>query len=301
MTSSSPRLLECSALMRSDLDPWQELDLSDRSPAARRRHKLCRGIDRWCTAMLADGLASGRVLLLTLTFADADPNAARGTIRTFWHHYRQTFGKRPYFSWAELQFRGAVHYHAILLRPPWKTRGDSARWISRYWPHASITPSLEWRPRSWFVEKGANYVKKYARAPEKSPRPRAAAADHSVDLSAAHLKDAAALEHQVDKSYQQAYEDLPREIRTFQHSVLPWLMSDVDLHRSRHIVGFTSSARIGSDEWLRSAVLMQKLHHRWPWQACTLRTTQKRPRSVQARGRFKRRGSHVAAAHPART
>lgn len=288
MTSSSPRLLECSALMRSDLDEPRNVDLSDQSPPARRRRRLCRGIDRWVTGTSIAGLPSGRVLLVALTFADADPTAARGAIRTFWQHYRKTFGTRPYFSWTELQFRGAVHYHAILINPPWKTRGDAVRWIVPHWPHASITPSLEWRPKSWFVEKGGNYVKKYARAPEKSRLAGARPVPSDV-------------EHQVDKSYQQAYEDLPREIRTYEHSVLPWLMSEIDEHRGRGELVNTSPFPVGSSEWLRSFWLMQTLHHRWPWQACTLRKTKRRPQTSRRGRRFRRSPSVTALAPTTRT
>jgi len=262
------------------MEPPLKVDLSDRSPAARRRRNLVRGIDRWCVGTSADGLPPGRVLLMTLTFRSEEPDDGRGAIRTFWHHYRDTFGRRPYFSWVELQFRGALHYHAILVNPPWKTRGAAVRWIERHWPHASITPSLEWRPKSWFVSRAGAYVKKYAR---KVPPP-------SIRVQSDGL----------DKSYQQRYEELPRAIRTYEHSALSWYVKDVDAHRSRGELVNVSSAPIGTAEWLASWWLIASVHHDPAPGACTLRKTKRRGPIHTRPRRFTRRRRVVRTPHQAR-
>jgi len=273
--------------MRDELAEPRNLDLSDRTPAARRRRNLSRGFDRWMLATTTEGVPPGPVLLFTLTFEDPDVDKARGAIRDFWHHYRDTFGRRPYFSWVELQRRGALHYHAILVKPPWDHRGRAEKWIKAHWPHDRIGHHLDWRTKQWFIARGGAYVKQYAKAPNKR-RPAGDPPVHGGD------------KHQVDKSYQQDYEQLPRSIRTYENNALSWYVDDIDQHRDRSVLENRSSAPVGSIEWLKGFWLMQTLHHHPQPGTCTLRRTQKRPRSVKVRGRFTRSRSGAIARHPAR-
>lgn len=281
MLSGTTVFLKYCAFTRADLELPLDLDLIPKDRAARRRRNLKRGIDRWHVATCEAGLPNKPVLLMTLTFRAAEPDAARGAIRTFWHHYRDTFGRRPYFSWAELQFRGAVHYHAILVNPPWNHRGKAVRWIRAHWPHADITPRLDWREKRWFVERGGSYVKKYAADPAKSRRPSGGPVLGGDD-------------RRGHKAYQQDYEDLPREIRTFEHSALEWYVKDVDNHIDRAIC--VNTAPDGADWTTRKRAwwLMHYLHHDPEPGACTLRKTKRRGLLRKRPRRFERteRGSH---------
>src|SRR5215471_7691920 len=148
--------------MRNDLDHPRRLEIKQQTRGERRRRSLRRGIRNWHQDTCARVRPGQRVLLLALTVVDADPMAARGAIRDFWGASSKQFGKRPYFSWAELQRRGAVHYHAILVAPPWRLHRDAVKWIQAHWTLARITPSVTWRDWNWYVGKSGRYVRKYA-------------------------------------------------------------------------------------------------------------------------------------------
>lgn len=113
--------------MRTALENPIHCTPADQSRGARRRRSLRRGIDLWHADTAPRAHARTRVALLALTVADADPMAARGAIRDFWHAFRERYGKRAYFSWAELQRRGEIHYHAMIVTPPWRTPAQAQR------------------------------------------------------------------------------------------------------------------------------------------------------------------------------
>lgn len=212
----APVFLKHCAISRNELEVPRHLDIRNRTSGDRRRARLRRGIDRWHQSVCADGRGVRRVAIVTLTIAKPEPLAAQGAIMEFWHSARVAFPGLRYFSWAELQRRGAVHYHAIWLNPVWRTRGQAVRWIRAHWRHAGITPHVEFKERSWFVDRGRKYVTAYAK---KSPPLRTASRSGS-------------------KGYQQDYDQMPREIRTFQHQVLAHYVADLDAHRTRGVVDY---------------------------------------------------------------
>lgn len=211
MTDAGPVSLKYCTVIDTPLRDPIHLEPTGRvSRGERRRRSLRRGIALWHADACARARPRRSVLLLALTFRDDDPMAARGAILQFWRAYRSKFGKRLYFSWAELQRRGAVHYHALLYDPPWTLRRHAAEWIQAHWPHADIQPNVQFRDYSWFVAKSGSYVRKYA--------------------STKFGNTASA------KSYQQEYDELPREIRTWECNRLAHPVRVVLEHTDRPVI-----------------------------------------------------------------
>ena len=211
MSHGRPVSLNTCSIIEQPLEAPIHLEVTGRqSRGERRRRSLRRGIDLW----LADAHARARtrrpVLLLALTFADADPLAARGAIVYFWQQFRKAFGKRFYFSWAELQAREAVHYHALIYDPPWTLRRHARRWVEAHWPHARIQPSVDFRDNTWWMSKAGSYVKAYAKGKQSRASP--------------------------GKAYQQDYDLLPREIRTWECNRLGHTVKELANHTDRAIV-----------------------------------------------------------------
>lgn len=179
------------------------VEIRTRTRTERRQKSLRRGISRWHLDTLQT-VKVNRVHLIALTFVEADPMAARGAIREFWDHYRH-ISAEPYFSWVELQQRGAVHYHAIIVNPPWRREGQARRWLTDHWSHSEIQPHVQVRSGSWFLRAAGRYVKAYAKKEGLS-------------------------------KHQQDYEELPREIRTFQCSRTTWPAVELDAHLERPAV-----------------------------------------------------------------
>lgn len=279
--------LQSHAVMRESLETPRYIDLSQRDKGMRRRLSLRRGIDTWMTALSASDIDVQGAFTGLLTFQSGDPAVWRNAIRQWWWEFREAYGTRPYFSWAELTARGRVHYHFIVINPPWKNHAHYVRYRRRHWLHGPWIPDDKFRTADWVFRSGGKYVRKYARAPNKF-RPAGAPPVIRGD------------EHQVDKSYQQDYNHMPREIRTYQHSLLPWPVDVVRQHMDRAECISTeepwASWELRSRSWYVVAV-----DHHTPEAGCrTLAHTRRRPRTVMHRGRLTRRGGRVVAASPVR-
>lgn len=168
--------------MRTALDPVR-LEVQ-RTRAQGRKRRLRRGIDRWIRDVRWFRRPRRKVLLLAFTFTDARHEAALGAIRNLWHQYRKMDEQPTYFAWLELQQRGAVHYHVLLVDPPFALERDARRWFTRHWPHSAIQPHVQTKRPEWFTREAAGYVGAYAK---KMGR----------------------------KAYQQDYDELPSALRTF--------------------------------------------------------------------------------------
>ena len=234
----APGLLEPCALMRRHVDEPRRVT-PDRSRAAGRRRRLRVGIDRWHADTCSGGTIRN-VLLVALTVAEPDPLAARGAIRDLWHDYRAEFGRRPYFSWIELQRRGAVHYHVLLVNPPWALERDARRWLQQHWRLASIQPSVQARSPRWFRREAGAYARAYAKK----------------------------IGH---KAYQQAYDSLPRELRTFESNRLAHTAAELDKHIDKYEVVCTAPP--GAPWWqqLESLWIVAHWTHVTERRWCTLR------------------------------
>jgi len=247
VSGATPVSLKHCALMREHVRTPRNLELKPSTRGQRRRRSLRRGIDCWHVDTLARVRTRRRVALIALTVEDPEPLAARGAIRAFWQDFRREFGNRLYFSWAELQYRGAVHYHAILVDPPWALRRHAVPWIMAHWPLASIQPSVEFRDWLWFADKGGAYVKAYAKDKWRSRRDgdgsrptNAHTEKEEITVPVADRRGASDLTEanpsprdRWDKSYQQDYDSLPREIRTWECSRLATSVGEALQHIDR--------------------------------------------------------------------
>lgn len=260
--------LKYCAVMREPLSTPIRVTVAKRTPAERRQRSLRRGIDRWHCDTNATQIVRN-VWTVALTFVSDEPLAARGAMRDFWHAYRD-FSPSPYFSWLEIQRRGAPHYHALIVNATWRTEGEARRWLTDHWPHSRIQPSVQKRTVHWFKSAGGNYVKKYAKKVQ-----------HQVDRSPMH-------QAQRSKAYQQEYDGVPRELRTFQCSRLVWRTDVIDEHLDRPVYVCTNPMAPWPERMQNIWLYARQKHFTPPGGACTLR--QKRSRRVFATPRRLQKG-----------
>jgi len=92
-------------------------------------------------------------LMVTLTFAgEVDRDSAAGAIRDFIDRFRKAIGDYRYLWWAELQKRGAVHYHVAFIDCPFL---DANR-VAELWGRGFV--KLRW----FDGHRGFSYALKYA-------------------------------------------------------------------------------------------------------------------------------------------
>lgn len=148
----------------------------------RRKRRLQRGIHIWDLDRRLCAEPTRRVARLTLTLEDDDFEAAFGRVRDFWRKVRQQWLGTRYFCWLELTARGRVHYHGVWLNPPHLKRVDLLAWVARAWgsrTQVRFTPVARGGLQAE-LDYALGYAKKLGR-----------------------------------KSYQQRYDQVPRELRTF--------------------------------------------------------------------------------------
>lgn len=288
--ATAPVSLNRCTLMRRDASPVVRLEAQRASRAERRRRSLRRGIARWHLDTV-NTVRVTRVLLVALTFVDDDPMAARGAIRDFWHRFRDLAPDAPYFSWLELQRRGAPHYHAIIVNPPWQREGQARRWLTDHWPWSTIQPSVSSRSSGWFRARAGNYVKAYAKKPRSQPTvasvppvssSRAALRRPVVKGGApsAQLQAHAQLVDPTDKSYQQDYDSVPRELRTFQCTRLVNRAADLDAHMDRPEIAWIYDPDPATGR-IATGYLLATVHHTAARRGCSLpRRKRSRPRLI---------------------
>jgi hypothetical protein len=74
-----------------------------------------------------------------------------------------------YLWWAEFQKRGALHYHMVLIDPPFEYERDARHWFDAHWSSSSgdkladIQTWVEWRSGAWFRSRAGNYILKDVR------------------------------------------------------------------------------------------------------------------------------------------
>jgi hypothetical protein len=167
------------------------------SKGAQRRRRLTRGLARWDFDRKLCAEPTRRVCRITLTLADGDPAAGFGKVREFWRRVRQTWLGTRYFCWMELQRSGRVHYHCIWLNPPHQKRVNLLAWIDKAW--GAGRTQVRFSDRRSDISQDIDYALGYAKKMGK-------------------------------KSYQQLYDDAPRELRTFMSQRLDIPPTRVDEH-----------------------------------------------------------------------
>lgn len=185
-----------------------------RSPAAARRRRLARGVERWVQSTRLTRGCRSRVWLVLFTTESSDVEAVQGHIRRFWQTIRQKYGPQQYFSWLELQARGAAHYHAMWIDPPRRDDAATKTWLEATWGLGFV--KIRQRRRDWLLERGSAYV-------------------------------TAEVKKWGHQQYQHDYERVPSTIRTFECQRLPFAGSDLDLHRDAQLVAYIPAHGSGAE------------------------------------------------------
>ena len=179
---------------------------------------------------------------VALTVEALEPEAALGAIRNLWQAFRKQYGRLPYFAWLELQRRGAVHYHALIVNPPWLFERDARHWLQQHWQLARVQPDVHRETADWFLSRAGAYVKAYAKKAGK-------------------------------KAYQQVYESIPRELRTFVCNRLEHQVAELDQHRDKLVVQLVGSINMPWYEQIENLWVVAIDRHVEEGRWCTLHGT----------------------------
>jgi hypothetical protein len=185
--------------MRAERDPNATCAINN-SKSARRKRRLRRGVLRWDQDRLLCGERTRRIARITLTLRNGDFEAAYGQVRDFWAKVRRTWLGTRYFCWLELTRKGNVHYHAVWLNPPHFKRVNLLAWVDKAW--------------------GQGRTQVRFAAAEDGLR-------NEIDYALGYAKKLGR------KSYQQRYEAVPRELRTFMSQRLEIPPDVLDEHTDR--------------------------------------------------------------------
>jgi hypothetical protein len=123
-------------------------------------------------------------------------------------HGKATLPRFRYLWWPEFQLRGALHYHLILVDPPFQYERDARKWFDAHWKSADgqnlagIQTWVQWRSATWFRARGGDYV----------------------------LKDVRKL---AGKWYEQDYTRMPRGWRTFRSHQLAFTAREHQEHENK--------------------------------------------------------------------
>jgi len=127
------------------------------SPGVLRVSRVGERANRLARAVRAFSLEVMRcrgVLMITLTFSgDVDRDTASGAIRDFVDRFQKAVGDYRYLWWAELQKRGAIHYHVAFVDCPFLEPDR----VAELWGRGFV--KLRW----FDGHRGFSYALKYAR------------------------------------------------------------------------------------------------------------------------------------------
>lgn len=160
----------------------RRVPVPSRSKAGQRRRRLARGLARWDHDRQLCAEPTRRIARITLTIPERDPGAAIGRVYRFLAAVRHRWLGTRYFCWLELQQRGAAHYHMIWLNPPSLKRVNLVAWVDRAWGEGRT--QVRFSDGRHGLEREIEYAMGYAKKLGK-------------------------------KSYQQRYEEVPSQLRTF--------------------------------------------------------------------------------------
>lgn len=226
---------QCTTL-RTDLRPPRKVD--PQTSSQRRRRSLHRGALRFVRDVCADGRQYHRVLLFALTVAGLEPEPTQGAIRDCFQQLRVHHPGLRYLWWAEFQKRGALHYHGMLVDPPFAFERDARSWFDNHWPHAQIQTWVEWRSAAWFRSSAGAYA----------------------------LKD---IRKVGGKVYEQQYDRMPASWKTFACHRLTFAAEEHALHENRVYIGW--------DERTREVQIEAIDEHVAAEEGCALRDRRRRP------------------------
>lgn len=172
------------------------------SKASQRRRRLKRGVARWDFDRQLCAEPTRRICTVTLTVPETDARASIGRVMAFWKKVRQTWLGTRYFCWLELQKEGRIHYHCVWLNPPHLRRVNLLAWVDRAW--GAGRTQVRFSDGRAGLQRELDYALKYT---DKMTR----------------------------KAYQQKYDEVPRELRTFMSQRLEIPPRVVDEHLTRDV------------------------------------------------------------------
>ena len=163
-------------------------------------------------------------------------NVARTAAARHGNECKPTLHRMRYFWWAEFQKRGALHYHAIVLDPPFAAIRDARHWFDKTW--RSALPAgvfrtqcyVEFRSSSWFRKSGGDYV----------------------------LKDLRKLN---GKAYEQEYSRMPAGWRTFRSHQLTFTAAEHQEHESKAWTVCTADAAAPWHQKTKEIFIYRVDHH----------------------------------------
>jgi len=254
--------------MRQDLEDVQEFEVQT-SRAVGRKRRMAKGLTRWHTSTVPSWRCPsdqderipfkrrrkanpGRrqshrdpwfpVAHLTLT-ARGTPLEARDKVRQFFMALRDKFGELTYCWWIELTLQGDIHVHAMLVNPPRRLwRHSVQRWLRAQWGDRFVY--LRGATAAWFRDKGADYALGYAKKVG-------------------------------DKAYQQEYDLLPREVRTFGTSLKEHTAEELAAHENGGVYRYVPQTYDASAKTARPPVIQKVADIRHEGHPCSLRRVTK--------------------------
>lgn len=236
---------QCTTL-RTEFEQPRKVD--PQTSSQRRRRSLHRGALRFVRDVCADGRKYHRCLLFALTVAGLDPDPCQGAIRDIFQRMRAHNPGLRYLWWAEFQKRGALHYHGMIVDPPFEFERDARHWFDQRWPHAQIQTWVEVKSASWFRSSAGAYA----------------------------LKDVRKV---GGKTYEQQYENMPASWKTYSTHRLTFAAEEHHLHENHPYVGWNPQTREVQVEALDEHVPAAggcKLVHRRPGRGRKTRTQMRR-------------------------
>jgi len=145
----------------------------------------------------------------------ADYAAAYGRVREFWAKVRHKWVGTRYFCWLELTAKGRVHYHCVWLNPPHVKRVNLLAWVHHAWGGARTRTRFSEGRRG--IQREVEYAIGYAKKMGK-------------------------------KSYQQRYDEVPRELRTFMSQRLEIPPHVLDEHRDTELWQYQAEMQLQDAE-----------------------------------------------------
>jgi hypothetical protein len=241
--------------VRRDLEP-RRVEPDSFAPHRRRRRSLHLRARRWARDTVEAERAIGTVFLVALTVEDAEPLVAQGAIRQLLGRYSDLAGSGRYFWWAEFQKRGAIHYHAMLVDPPFRHVRDARAWLARHWSLAGIDPSVERRDGAWFRSTSVGYV----------------------------IGDVGKI---GDKLTQQDYRRMPRGWRVCGSNRLTWSVAQHEAHEPSLDVACAGDPALPWWVREREVWVVGEVLHVWPRDGCSLHCETPRPGRARPRTRVR--------------
>lgn len=202
-------------LRRWHLSTTRSWRLDEAAAAARRHHAAWRRWNRSTQSSPRQHLIGDPgdprplpwwpVALLLLT-NKSSMQEAYGAVRSFFQQLRDKHGQLTYCWWLELTDAGMPHVHAMILNPPPDLWDQEARpWYEAAW--GGRFTKVIGRDLKWFAGRGVGYALQYAKKIG-------------------------------DKAYQQEYEELPRELRTFGTTWKDHPLQELLQHEDRWEAGY---------------------------------------------------------------